>query len=315
MDLRGISYATDSGGDAARDLRVIREELHCTAVLLYGADLARLEEAAGLALAAGLDAWVQPRLADRPRRRVLAHLEEAATRAEALRAAHPGRVVFVAGCEFSLFTRGMIPGPHTMLRLRMLRHLPRLRRRITRRLNALLAEVEPRVRARFRGPVTYAAAYWEDVDWTRFDVVGINLYRIGIDAAGYEAQVRSLPREKPVVITEFGCAAHIGADRSGPAGFMIVKWLGAQPSIRPGHVRDEEVQAAYLTELAGVYERAGLHGAFAFTFLLADFPHRPDDPEHDLDMAGFGVVKAAPGDASSWERKAAFHALARIYGA
>jgi hypothetical protein len=208
----------------------------------------------------------------------------------------------------------MIPGPHTMIRLRMLRFLPRLRPRVRRKLSALLAEVEPLVRARFGGPVTYAAAFWEDVDWSRFDLIGVNLYRMAGNAAAYEDTVRSLVGDKPVVITEFGCAAHVGADRTGPAGFMIVKWLAEQPSIKPGHARDEQVQADYLTELVDVYERTGVHGAFAFTFAMPDFPHRPEDPKHDLDMAGFGVVKVSPGDGSQWTPKAAFHALARIYG-
>ena len=46
---------------------------------------------------------------------------------------------------------------------------------------------------------------------------------------------------------------------------------------------------------------------------MPDFPHRPDDPEQDLDMAGFGVVKVAPGEPARWDRKAAFHELARLY--
>lgn len=314
MQLRGISYDCDAPGDVAGDLRAVHDELHCTTVLLFGANLDNLSDAAEVALAAGLDVWFQPRLSDRPRRQVLRHLADGAEIAERIRAEHPGRVVFVAGCEFSLFTRGMIPGPHTMIRLRMLRHLRRLRSRIARRLDALLAEVEPLVRARFHGPVTYAAAYWEDVDWSRFDLVGINLYRMGTDAAAYEARVQARVGAKPLVITEFGCTTHVGADRSGPAGFMIVKWLGSQPSIKPGHVRDERVQADYLTELVDVYERSGVHGAFAFTFVMREFPHRPDDPVHDLDMAGFGVVKVDPDDRARWEPKAAFHALARKYG-
>lgn len=314
MQLRGISYDGDALGDPDRDLRAIRDQLHCTTVLVYGANLDNLREVAQTALDAGLDVWFQPRLADRPRRNLLRHLAEGAAIAEELRTAHPQRVVFVAGCEHSLFSRGMIPGPHTMVRLRMLRFMPRLRKRVAGRLNALLAQVEPLVRARFAGPVTYAAAYWEDVEWARFDLVGVNLYRMG-DGAGYEARVRSLVADKPVVITEFGCAAHVGADRTGPAGFMIVKWLGSQPSIRPGHVRDEQVQARYLAACVDVYERVGVHGAFAFTFLMPEFPHRPDDPEHDLDMAGFGVVKVAPEGPEQWAPKAGFHALARAYGA
>lgn len=313
MDLRGISYAVDHDGDPGRDLQVIRDELHCSAVLVYGSDVARLDGAARLALAAGLDVWYQPRLPDKPRRELLDHLARAAIAAEAIRAEHPGRVVFVAGCEHSLFTPGLIPGPHTFVRLKLLRFMPRLRPRVTRKLDTLLAHAARIARAHFDGPVTYAAAFWEDVDWSRFDYVAINLYRMAGNAAAYEQQVRARMSDKPLVITEFGCAAHEGADQTGPAGFLIVKWLAAQPRIKPGHVRDEGVQATYLRELIEVYERTGVHGAFAFTFAMPDFPHRPDDPVHDLDMAGFGVVRVRPDDASAWEPKAAFAELARLY--
>ena len=56
-----------------------------------------------------------------------------------------------------------------------------------------------RSRARhFHGPVTYAAALWEQVDWSGFDVVAVNLYRIGADTAGYAERVRrSTATNKP----------------------------------------------------------------------------------------------------------------------
>ena len=75
-------------------------------------------------------------------------------------------------------------------------------------------------------------------------------------------------------------------------------------------MRDEQVQATYLRELLELYEAEGIEGAFVFTFAMPDFPHRPDDPEHDLDMAGFGLVKVT---ADGWERKAAFRELAQLY--
>ena len=310
MKLRGISYAVDHDTDVRRDLAVIRDELHCTAVLLYGAHIGRLRVAAGIARELGLEVWFQPRLADQPQRKVLEHLEMAARSAEAVRAEHGG-VTFVAGCEHSLFTNGLIPGPHTLIRLKLLRFMPRLQPRVTRKLDALLEQATTRARREFHGPITYAAAFWEQVDWSRFDVVGVNLYRFAGNEATYTQQLRALATDgKPVVITEFGCGAHAGADRSGPAGFLIVQWFRSTPRISPGHHRDEQVQATYLRELLELYEAEGIAGAFVFTFAMPDFPHRPDDPEHDLDMAGFGVVKVT---ADGWERKAAFHELARRY--
>ena len=184
MKLRGISYTVDHGGDVRRDLAVIRDELHCTAVSLYGAHIGRLRVAAETARELGLEVWFQPRLPDQSRRRVLEHLERAAAAAETVRARHRG-VTFVAGCEHSLFTNGLIPGPHTFVRLKLLRFMPRLQPRVTRKLDALLDEAARLARREFHGPLTYAAAFWEQVDWARFDVVGVNLYRFEGNAATY----------------------------------------------------------------------------------------------------------------------------------
>lgn len=40
---------------------------------------------------------------------------------------------------------------------------------------------------------------------------------------------------------------------------------------------------------------------------------RHDDPRHDLDRAGFGVVAVGEHDQASWTPKEAFHAVARRY--
>lgn len=317
LTVRGISYAIDGIPPASvlADLRVIREDLHCTAVMLIGTDRQQLADAAQEALDVGLDVYVRPYLADARPPRLRTHLADLAAAAEKLRRRYPGRVTLLVGSEFSLASRGMVPGRWVFLRLQVILRWRRfLDRRITRRLNALLADLLAVARREFSGPVTYAAAFWERVDWSGFDVAGINLYRTGDDPAGYERRLRALVAEagKPLVVTEFGCGAHVGADRRGPGSFLIVNWFAQPPCVRDGHVRDEAVQAAYLADLIDLYADAGVHGCFVFTFAMPDFPHHPD-PRHDLDMAGFGVVKALPEGPQRWAPKHAFGEVARRY--
>ncbi|WP_127937926.1 hypothetical protein [Nonomuraea polychroma] len=319
LEVKGISYAIeDAPTDVVRrNLRVIAEELHCTAVMLIGTETESHIAAARHALEAGLDVYIRPYLADRPRSAQLAHLAATAAAAEELRAGHPGRVTLLVGSEFSLTAPGMIPGPRVVVRLQVLVR-PRLRqlfdRRITRRLNDLLDDALSTARRCFHGPVSYAAGGWEKVDWSGFDFIGVNLYRFGTDPATYEKRLRALldGADKPVVITEFGCGAHIGADQRGPGSFRIVQWFAEEPHVKDGHVRDEHTQAAYLGELIDLYTAHGVHGCFVFTFAMPDFPHHPD-PRHDLDMAGFGVVKVPAADIWTWEPKEAFHEVARRY--
>ncbi|MBK1786678.1 hypothetical protein [Prauserella cavernicola] len=316
LAIRGITYRVDDipAERAERDLRVIKHGLHCDTVVLDGADLDRLLAAAGSALEADLDVWVQPNLADRSHAEVLAHLARAAAGAQRLRAEHPGRVTLVVGCEFSLRLRGMLPGPHELVRLQVLRRWRRFfDRRITRGLDRLLGQAVAVARAAFDGPLTYAAGFWEDVDWSAFDVAGVNLYRFGDDPAAYERLLRDVVAGagRPLVVTEFGCGAFAGAERRGPNSFLAVNWFTNPPRVRKGHVRDESVQARYLAELIGLFDAEGVHGCFVFTYAMPDFPHDAE-ARRDLDLAGFGVVKVRPGD-PHWEPKDAFHAVARAY--
>jgi hypothetical protein len=319
LPVRGVSYLCDGvPGDALhRDLSAIRHDLRCTAVMLIGADGDALVGAARAALDVGLDVHLRPHVPDRRRRELLAHLAGTARAAEQLRTRFPGRVTLLVGSEFSHTAPGIVPGPRSFVRLQVVLRWRRvLRRRVTRRLDALLVEAVATARRHFTGPLTYAAAGWEEVDWSRFDVVGVSLYRGGTDPAAYRDRLRALVRghRKPVVITEFGCGAFVGADRRGAASFRIVDWFADPPRVRDGHVRDEGAQAGYLGELIDLYAAEGVHGCFAFTFVMRDFPHRAD-PAEDLDMAGFGLVKVPPDDPLTWAPKAAFHTVAEHYRA
>ena len=91
-------------------MRAIKDELHCTTVMLIDSDLDALIDATRTALEEGLDVWVRPHLPDQRLPALLSHLRETAARAEELRQAFPSRVTLLVGSEFSLTSRGSSQG-------------------------------------------------------------------------------------------------------------------------------------------------------------------------------------------------------------
>lgn len=336
LAVRGINYdvGTDYAGtptrarwrppEVRRDLVAIRDELCCTTVNLYGSDPDRLTETAAVAVDLGLDVWVQPRLIDRPAGEVLEHLARTAGQVDGLRSAMPsGRkatgLVLNMGCEWSVFTEGILPGANFNARAATLAKpfwwplLPWF----NRRLGELLRRAQAVARAEFAGQVTYSAGLWERVDWSGFDLVGVNYYRFRPNRRRYEKGLHRLHRHaKPVVITEFGCGAFRGADDLGPQSHTILGSSPDGPRVPVGYARDEQVQATYLADLLGCFQRTRMHGAFVFEFSEPYKPHSAD-PAKDLDMTGYAVVTVSDEEAEAadaWRPKAAFHELARIYG-
>lgn len=316
LTVRGISYLVGDTSEAElrRDLQSIDRDLHCTTVMLIGSDGTQLLEAARAALETGLCVYLRPHVPDLPQPELLQHLDAIAQAAEELRRDYPDRVTLMVGSEFTHTAPGIVPGPKSFMRLKLILRFHRLlRRRLDRRLHTLLSAAAATARRRFNGPLVYAAAGWEHVDWSLFDVVGVSLYRGARNHAGYADRLRALVRDhdKPVVITEFGCGAFTGADLRGAGSFQIVNWFATAPHIRGAHPRDETVQARYLSELIDQYNAEGVYGCFVFTFVMPDFPHR-DDPRWDLDKAGFGIM--AVSETTPRRPKAAFHAVAQRYG-
>ena len=169
--------------------------------------------------------------------------------------------------------------------------------------------------------MTYAAIQLERVDWARFDIVSMDLYRSIEVADRFTDGVRALVAlGKPVAITEFGAATYRGAGDRGARGLEIVehdKDTGLPVRLDGSYARDEEGQATYLRKLLEVFEAEGVDSTFVFTFALHNYPHRPDgDARDDLDLASYGIVKVLEdrhGDAypdMTWEPKAAFRMLA-----
>lgn len=215
-------------------------------------------------------------------------------------------------------SRTVLPGRYTFVRLHLVIHLSSLLAgRIRRRLAPVLTDMLAAAREEFRGPITYAAGAWEDVDWSDFDIVGVNLYRSRRNADSYVDSLRARVAAahaagKAFVVTEFGCGAFLGAESWRPGAFRIVNWFAEPPRVRGDHPRDEQTQATYLTELIDLYSTAGVDGCFVFTFAMPEFP-RSDDPQHDLDRAGFGLVSILTEEPDTWTPKGAFHAVARAF--
>lgn len=299
-----------------RDLRVIRDDLHCTAVRITGGDIDRLELAAKHAAELGLEVWFSPFTCDLTTDELLAFLADCAERAERLRQAGAD-VVLVTGAELSLFTIGFLPGDTLDERLAILSPAyPRFREvvaAIPALINDFLAKAVAVVRERFGGKVTYASIPFENVDWTPFDFVGVDSYRTAEIAEMYPGAIRSLVAQgKTLAITEFGCATHRGAADKGARGGMIVEWdAKANPLRLDGdYVRDEDEQATCIGELLDVYTVEDVDSVFLCTFACYHLPHREGSRE-DLDLASYGVVKVLEDGRS--EPKAAFGVLADRY--
>ncbi|MEO3805378.1 hypothetical protein [Nonomuraea sp. B1E8] len=339
MRAKGISYDTGFVRDGEfsrpgfdpdvvkRELSVIRDDLHCTAVRVIGGDPGRLELAATYAADLGLEVWFSPYPLELTIEEMVPLFTDCAERAERLRQ-RGAEVVFVAGAELSLMNKGFLPGDTQEDRLGLLlNQRDRLAERVgelSARVNDFLGDAVAAVRERFGGRITYASLPLERVDWAPFDILGVDLYRSAEVADRFAEGVRTLVAQgKPVAITEFGTAAYHGAGDRGGRVLEVVEFsedTGTPLRLDSEYVRDETGQATYLRELLEIYDAAGVDAAFVFLFALDNFPHRPGgDPRDDLDLASPGIVKileGRPGDAypdMAWEPKAAFTALADYY--
>jgi hypothetical protein len=322
-----ISRETFDPDVVKRELQIIHDDLHCTAVRVTGGDPGRLELAARYAADLGLEVWFSPYPLELTTDEMLSLFADCAERAERLRQ-QGAEVVFVAGAELSLMNKGFLPGESIGERLELLlsqRDLMRERvGELSARVNDFLRDAAALVSERFGGKITYAAIHLERVDWSPFDFVCVDLYRSAEVADRFADGVRALVAQgKPVAITEFGTAPYQGAGDKGGRVMDVVEYdkeTGLPIRLNGEYVRDEAGQATYLRELLEIFDAGGVDSAFVFLFALSNFPHRPDgDPRKDLDLASCGIVKVLEnrrGDTypdMAWEPKAAFSTLAEYY--
>ena len=319
---------------ARREMEIIRRDLHCTAVRIMARDVDRLELASEAALEAGLDVWISPTVWDQDPDETIARTVQAARAAERLRADAPGRVTFQVGGEMTLSMRGILPGRTLNARLKAMMAGDIVRSGAHNQpLNAVLARMEDAIRPLFGGPLAYAALPWEQVDWSRFDVVAVDHYRATRIKDRYvEMLAPFLATGKPVVITEFGNPSCVGGDEMSalstnpnidPVTFVVHALPGVGRFVRPRVSRiiprDEALQARELTDTLSILDGAGVEGAFVSTFIFAIRPY-DEDARYDLDACSPGLVRPlARGRHGTtypdmpWEPKEGFRAVADSY--
>ncbi|TWD79975.1 hypothetical protein FB561_1041 [Kribbella amoyensis] len=333
LEFQGVAYDTGTGfiGDESRvlwerdlvrgELRAIRDRLHANWVSIYGSDVERLTDTATDALRLGLKVSIQPRSFDEPQEDALAKLARTAREAERLRCRYGPEVILVIGCEFMLFTPGIVPGANFFERVEYLTTGNPDMAELQRKLRAFTARAVAVARSNFHGRITYGAASdLEQIDWSLFDLVGLDYYSYHEDRAGHTAELARFRRwGKPILILEFGCCTFTGAPEAGGMGWDIVDYTVDPPEIKDGFVRDEQAQADHLRTMLTVFREEGFLGASPYTFISPDAPHRLRDPKHDEDIAGYGLCKVIrkdswdPASPYRWEPKKSFHAVAETY--
>ena len=127
---------------------------------------------------------------------------------------------------------------------------------------------------------------------------------------------------KPVIVMEMGCCAYQGAAERGGNGFSVFKGVDSNGNgIYEGGkkpVRDESVQADYISKNIDLLQKAGASGIMVYVFSYPIYPYSKTGV--DYDMVAYSLVKSFPStDARnkqipSWEPKEAFYRVGEIFG-
>lgn len=331
-ELGGWNWRPDYSPELVRrELEIIKGGLHCTAVKICSRDIGRLSLAAQYALELGLDVWFCPELWNKPPGTTLRHITRAASAAEQLRARWPGRLVFSVGTELTLYLRGILDGRTLSQRVSRVNSALFRSGTLDQPLNAFLGRASQSAREVFRGPVSYSSLPVENVDWSMFDIIGIDHYLYQSEDRYLQTLEPLLAAGKPVVITEFGFRTRTGADRTSPDGVQHIEPVSfvlhqvpvvgrlVRPRLKVVPERNEDLQARCLTRQLELLDSAGVDGAFVYTFTMPLFPHA-DDPVHDLDADDFSLVKSRPRGRPGaaypdlpWDPKLSFTAVGDYY--
>jgi len=265
MDYKGINY--DIGTKTlkgkitrqvfdpaivAKEIAIIKNELHCNSIRISGLDIKRIATASEIALQLGLTVLFSPALHYDNQENTLQYILQGAEAAEKLRKQYPN-IIYVTGCELTMFTASFVKGETGMERIgnifspfSMVKNLLGIPRTYNKRLNGFLSKAVTEIRKRFKGQITYASGTWEKVDWNLFDMIGIDHYLSAFNKAIYAKEIQKYKQiSKPLLITEFGCCAYKGAEDKGAMGWAIVDWDKGKPELKGDYIRDENVQVSY----------------------------------------------------------------------
>jgi hypothetical protein len=311
------------------DLSVIVNELHANTVRIEGEDISRLVSATEIAHAAGLKVFFNPWKMGANAEETVAYMKEAAIAAEKLRIQGID-LVFVAGCEYSFFSKGVFQGETLNERIAfMIKNAtnpayaqgksPELTAAYEK-LNVILSDICKVVRTQFKGSVTYASGTWEEVNWDLFDIIGVDYYRNGESEQQYVDGLKRYKSSKPLLVMEVGSCTYEGAAARGGGGFAIIQGTNPDGTIKYEGgitpIRSEKEQAGYVATQVDLLSKTDAEGVFIFVFA---FPIMYYSEFVDLDMTSFSLVKSFRKEdprsqkIPSWEPKEAYKRLAEVY--
>lgn len=308
------------------DMSIIKHVLNCNTVRIEGENLDRLSIATEEAHKQGLKVLFNPWKMEADSATTVDYMIRASKVAEKLRL-EGADLIFVTGCEYTLFNRGVFPGDTFDKRIAWLMKLgsmPNPMEEIQgKKLNLILQSMASQVRKNYHGKIVYSSGAWETVDWTNFDYVGVDYYHNNESDEQYiEGLNRYKSIGKPVIVMEMGCCAYQGAAERGGNGFSVFKGVDSNGNgIYEGGkkpVRDESVQADYISKNIDLLQKAGASGIMVYVFSYPIYPYSKTGV--DYDMVAYSLVKSFPStDARnkqipSWEPKEAFYRVGEIFG-
>ncbi|KAL4963266.1 uncharacterized protein BDV14DRAFT_202094 [Aspergillus stella-maris] len=332
LNFNGTGFSVEPFDPALveHDMKTIANELHANAVRIEGEEIDRLVVAARSAHAVGLKVFFNPWKMNATIDQTEEYFEEAAKTAEKLRSKGID-LIFIAGCEYTIFSKGVFPGDSFIDRVMFLgplfpkghrvEDIPQALRDKSTKLNEVLRSFVEVIRSHFRGQITYSAGSWEVVDWDIFDLVGIDYYRRGETAETYISSLDRYKIGKPLAVLEVGCCAYEGAAARGDGGFVLLKGTNAdgtgifENDIVP--TRSEKEQAEYVGTQLQLLDSAGVDAVFIYVF---SFPCMPaGEGARDMDMMSFSLVKTflepdtRSSDMPPWAPKESFYRVAEVF--
>lgn len=298
------------------ELTVIRDELHCESVSLFGSDPVLLRAGLNISADLGFDIKLQSRLNFLPENEMLDRLAAVAQDAERVRQ-NGTSIVLDVGCEYLLFADGLIEGADVFEKLETIMTNGVDWEATITRLVMLLQSMAETAREHFGGAITYSDTPDMDFAWDAFDIVGIDHYLSVDSEPTYIQAIDGLASTgKPVWVNEFGACPWDGAFELGGMAWDIVDYDAYPPQIRDGIVRDEGAQARIIQDSLALIEQSQASRSYLYNFIEPDST-RSDNPLYDYDVTGYSIVSCWPSeddrayeDSGFWEPKVAFHDVA-----
>jgi hypothetical protein len=292
-------FPTVSDDEIAESLDVIRKELGCNAVRLFGNDSERMIRAIEIAKSHNFETvMVSPRYISADVNRTIELITPLAEQIDTIRDAS---IILNIGNELFLDAYGILPGQtYDDRSAYMAEHGDEMNKGVYQdKLNSTLKSILESVRSKFGGKTTYSKHVAESVKWNELglDLISVNEYygTFWDTPETYLGRIEKYTQlGKPTFVSEFGYYTFDECLKYGGAGYWYVAqgWWGGNKK-QPKY--SQEAQAQALGVNMELFDQTKLGGIF----LWALIEKRSNDIETD------GIIKFT--DKAPWSRKLGFN--------